>query len=40
MSKLIIATTLAQAVAMGTATPVRAHTRDNFMTFDSQTVDS
>lgn len=40
MSKLLIATTLAQAVAMGAATPVRARTRDHMMTFDAQTVDS
>lgn len=41
MSKLLLATTMAQAVAMGN--PIRARTRDNGMgmrTFDAQTVDS
>ena len=41
MSKLLLATTLAQAVAMGTSSaPVRARTRDHMMTFDARTVDS
>lgn len=38
MSKLLLATTMAQAVAM--AHPVRARTRDQMMTFDQRTVDS
>lgn len=40
MSKLLLATTMAQAVAMGN--PIRARTRDQggFRTFDAQTVDS
>lgn len=41
MSKLLLATSMAQAVAMGT--PIRARTRDNFAgmrTFDAQTIDS
>lgn len=40
MSKLLIATTLAQAVAMGTCKPVRAQTRDHMLTFDARTIDS
>ena len=38
MSKLLLATTMAQAVAMGS--PIRARTRDQMMTFDQRTVDS
>jgi len=38
MSKLLLATTMAQAVAMGN--PIRARTRDQMMTFDQHTVDS
>ncbi|MEG2569034.1 MAG: hypothetical protein RSA84_22790, partial [Acinetobacter sp.] len=40
MSKLLLATTMAQAVAMGS--PIRARTRDQggFRTFDARTVDS
>lgn len=38
MSKLLLATTMAQAVAMGN--PIRARTRDQMMTFDQRTVDS
>lgn len=40
MSKLLLATTMAQAVAMGN--PIRACTRDQggFRTFDARTVDS
>ncbi|MDY6469132.1 DUF2184 domain-containing protein [Acinetobacter faecalis] len=38
MSKLLIASTLAQAVAMGS--PVRARTKDQMLTFDQRTVDS
>ncbi len=38
MKKLLLATSMAQAVAMGT--PVRARTRDQMMTFDQRTVDS
>ena len=40
MSKLLLATTMAQAVAMGN--PIRARTCDQggFRTFDAQTVDS
>ena len=47
MSKLLLATTMAQAVAMGSPTmgrtlnnPIRARTRDQMMTFDQRTVDS
>lgn len=38
MKKLLLATTMAQAVAMGS--PVRARTRDQMLTFDQRTVDS
>lgn len=38
MSKLLLAKTMAQAVAMGN--PIRARTRDQMMTFDQRTVDS
>lgn len=38
MSKLLLATTMAQAVAMGS--PIRARTHDQMMTFDQRTVDS
>ncbi|KAF1025811.1 MAG: hypothetical protein GAK29_01673 [Acinetobacter bereziniae] len=40
MKKLLLASTMAQAVSMGTSTSVRAHTRDHMMTFDQRTVDS
>jgi hypothetical protein len=41
MSKLLLATNMAAAVALGTtAMPVRARTRDQMMTFDARTVDS
>lgn len=46
MSKLLLATTMAQAVAMGTptmGTPIRARTRDHgagMRTFDARTIDS
>ena len=47
MSKLLLATTMAQVVAMGSPTmgrtlnnPIRARTRDQMMTFDQRTVDS
>ncbi|WOQ37371.1 DUF2184 domain-containing protein [Acinetobacter soli] len=40
MRKLLLAHTMASAVAMGTAKPVRARTRDQWQTFDAQTIDS
>ena len=41
MSKLLLATNMAAAVALGTTSmPVRARTRDQMMTFDARTVDS
>lgn len=38
MSKLLLATTMAQAVALGN--PVRARTRDQMRTYDARTIDS
>lgn len=38
MSKLLLATTMAQAVTM--AIPIRARTRDQMMTYDHRTIDS
>ncbi|MDR0238131.1 DUF2184 domain-containing protein [Acinetobacter sp.] len=40
MKKLLLATSMAQAVAMGTSKPIHARTRDQMMTFDQRTVDS
>lgn len=40
MKKLLLATSMAQAVAMGTSKSIHARTRDQMMTFDQRTVDS
>lgn len=40
MSKLLLARSMAAAVAMGSSGTIRAQTRDQMMTFDSRTIDS
>jgi hypothetical protein len=40
MSKLLLARSMAAAVAMGSSGTIRAQTRDQMMTFDARTIDS